>query len=389
MFIRNQYIYIDIVKSLDIPYIDNIMASSLFRVVKKTACNTNISARYYSSSVSEFVSAVADHRAKNPGMYAPKDLANMVDDREAAKNAILKAKARAGNENIASFALASTGVNAASVLSNLSTHRLTKGGALKLGGKGGKVNTMTAGFANGSAKEISYDESDAILADNTQFLSTCKAVYLEDSTIGTSVNVKGVTDDVNAAGLFKAMFNRSHGAYNSNATVTAYFAAGAKDGKTSLIATENGKSHVVLSADMGASDVLNAMADAVNAAQPGTLLPCDVVVSGDDVTLDFTSTNAKREKAFKAGNLFSGHHAILTSNGVERAWGCVAVKKGHKASGGDVTFGNGEVAAINSSAGNIISNPTSAKFKDGTINNNGDLNAFKAEIMDKLNGSDE
>ena len=219
------------------------MASSLFRVVKKTACNTNISARYYSSSVSEFVSAVADHRAKNPAMYAPKDLANMVDDREAAKNAILKAKARAGNENIASFALASTGVNAASVLNNLSTHRLTKGGALKLGGKkGGKVNTMTAGFANGSAKEISYDESDAILADNTQFLSTCKAVYLEDSTIGTSVNVKGVTDDVNAAGLFKAMFNRSHGAYNSNATVTAYFAAGAKDGKTSLIATENGKS---------------------------------------------------------------------------------------------------------------------------------------------------
>ena len=80
------------------------------------------------------------------------------------------------NKVIASFALASTGVNAASVLNNLSTHRLTKGGALKLGGKGGKVNTMTAGFANGSAKEISYDESDAILADNTQFLSTCKAV---------------------------------------------------------------------------------------------------------------------------------------------------------------------------------------------------------------------
>ena len=36
-------------------------------------------------------------------------------------------------------------------------------------------------------------------------------------------------------------------------------------------------------------------------------------------------------------------------------------------------------------AGNVISQPTSAKFKDGSIKNNGDLSAFKAEIMEKLN----
>ena len=114
-------------------------------------------------------------------------------------------------------------------------------------------------------------------------------------------------------------------------------------------------------------------------------MPCDVIISGDDVTLDFSATDASREKAFKSGNLFSGHHAILTANGVERAWGCVAVKKGHKASGGDVTFANGEILACNSAAGNVISQPTSAKFKDGSIKNNGDLSAFKAEIMEKLN----
>ena len=362
----------------------------LSRVVKNTT-RTKVNARYFSSSVAEFVSSVAEHRAKNPALYAPKDLADLVNDRESAKSAILKAKARAGNENVGVFALASTGVNASGkeVLSNLSTHRLTKGGSLKLGEKGGKVNSLTAGFSSGSAKEISYDESDAILADHTGFLSTCKTVYLEDSTIGTSLNVKGVTDDINAAGLFKAMFNRGHGAFNSSNTVTAYYASGVKDAETSLIATENGHSHVVLSKGMGASDAINAIADAVNASQPGTLLPCDVIVSGESATLDFTLTDAARAKAFKGGNLFSGHHAILTNNGVERAWGCVAIGKGHKAAGGDVAFGNGEVAACNNSAGNIIGNPTNAKFKDGTITNNGDLNAFKAEIMEKLNGSEE
>ena len=132
------------------------------------------------------------------------------------------------------------------------------------------------------------------------------------------------------AGLFKAMFNRGHSAYSNNATVTAYLASGNKDASTSLIAAENGKSDVVLSSTMGPTDVLDAVAEAVNAAQPGTLLPCDVIISGDDVTLDFSATDASREKAFKSGNLFSGHHAILTANGVERAWGCVAVKKGTK-----------------------------------------------------------
>lgn len=367
------------------------MASFYISRVVKNTTRANTNARYFSSTVSEFVSSVADHRAKNPALYEPKQLADLVNDRESAKNAILKAKARVGNENVGVFALASAGVNASGkeVLSNLSTHRLTKGGALKLGATDGKVTTLTAGFSNGSAKEISYDESDAILAEHTGFLSTCKTVYLEDSKIGTSLNVKGVTDDINAAGLFKAMFNRGHAVFSSSNIVTAYFASGVKGGNTSLIATENGHSHVVLSKGMGANDVINAIADAVNASQPGTLLPCDVIVSGENVTLDFTSTDAARAKAFKSGNLFSGHHAVLTNNGVERAWGCVAIGKGHKAAGGDVTFENGEVAACNNSAGNVIGNPTNAKFKDGTVTNNGDLNAFKAEIMEKLNGGKE
>ena len=359
------------------------MASFLASRAAKSATSQGL--RYYSSSLSEFVSAVADHRAKNPQAYAPKDLAAMVGDRESVKAAVLKAKARSGNENIAKFALSATGVSCDDVKSNLSQHRLTKAGPLKVANGKGKVDMVTAGFSSASGKEISYDESDAILADTTEFLSSCKTVYLEDSTIGTSINVKGVTDDAAVAGLFKAMFNRGHSAYSNNATVTAYLASGNKDASTSLIAAENGKSDVVLSSTMGPTDVLGVVAEAVNAAQPGTLLPCDVIISGDDVTLDFSATDASREKAFKSGNLFSGHHAILTANGVERAWGCVAVKKGHKASGGDVTFANGEILACNSAAGNVISQPTSAKFKDGSIKNNGDLSAFKAEIMEKLN----
>ena len=59
-------------------------------------------------------------------------------DRESVKAAVLKAKARSGNENIAKFALSAAGVSCDDVKSNLSQHRLTKAGPLKVANGKGK-----------------------------------------------------------------------------------------------------------------------------------------------------------------------------------------------------------------------------------------------------------
>ena len=194
----------------------------------------------------------------------------------------------------------------------------------------------------------------------------------------------GVTDEASTAAVMKGLLERTSDTFGGNRPVTLY-ASSSLNAKapTTLVHSENGEARVVCAGQLDPLSMLGALADAVNEASPGTLLPCDVHIKGEDVTLVFDSTAAARAKAFKSGELFAGHHAILTDNGVSRAWGGVVVAaKGASPGDGDVVVGDVVVASRPSA--NSVGMPTSAKFKKGSIKFNGDIAAFKEEIMEKL-----
>jgi hypothetical protein len=356
----------------------------------RLACRT--SARPFGNLVSDFANDIATHRQANPDLYNPKQLSDMVQDRLVSRDAMLKARTSGKAATLQKWAVAATGVKFESgtkIHGNPSSFRLNGGkkGPIKIADIAGKSSNFTAGFASPGSTEVAYDESDSIIEGAVGHLSGSGKLFLEDAAVGSvnGVGVRGVTNSTQAAAVLKGLLERNHSRYGGSRPITVY-AVPELDAKkpVSLVATEVGTSRVVCAGAIDAANLVNTLADAVNSVAPGHLLPCDVHVNGDDVSLVFDSTDADRAKAFGAGTLYAGHHAVLTDSGVSRAWGGVVVRAdGFKASDGDVVVGDMVVASR--PASNAVPLPSKAVFNDGVIELSGDASAIKAAIDAKLN----